>query len=86
MLAPSVMAVVFVQVQSIRPGSSSELTAGGHLKGKPHGRCLERVTVTLSFWKQWEWNAINPASEKSKFGRRIPGCEAKRTGGAERLR
>lgn len=86
MLALSVMAVVFVQVQSIRPGSSSELTAGRHLKGKPHGRSLERVTVTESFWKQKEWNAINPASEKSKFGRRIPGGETKRTGGAAGLR
>lgn len=67
MLAQSAMIVVFVLIESIRSGR--KLTAVRTPKALAMEQGFKSVTVTESFWKRKEWNAINPTSEKPKFGR-----------------
>ena len=76
MLAHPAMDVVFVLVEVIRLGrvkpDGGSFIAKGNYAYRP-----ESVTVTECLWKRRQWNAINPASEKPKFGRGIGGCELK---------
>lgn len=80
MLAPPVMVVVFVFDKKISRSIEASMTADQIPKGN-YGRRLESATVTKSLSKDWEWNEVNPISEKPKFGRGTGTIESKRCAG-----
>lgn len=77
MLAPSVMMVVFVFDEAISRSIEASMTADGSPKVYDYGWTLESATVTESSLKNEEWNAVNPISEKPKFGRGVCNAEPK---------
>ena len=61
MLAQAEMPVVFVLGETISLGTRNR-TAVEMAKSSDSQSRLESATVTESFWKRREWNAVNPSS------------------------
>ena len=62
MLAQAVMPVVFVLERNHKPRDEKSLRQSKWLSPWIGQSRLESATVTESFWKRREWNAVNPSS------------------------